>query len=45
MELAGDYAALNQFAVRQPGSNIPPIGPEAALTGVPSYFNGRAASN
>ncbi len=44
VELAGDYAAVSQFAARQPGSNIAPIGPDVALTAVPSYFNGRAAS-
>ncbi|MFM1981789.1 MAG: hypothetical protein RJB22_508 [Pseudomonadota bacterium] len=44
VELAGDYAAVSQFAARQPGSNEAPIGPAIALTAVPRYFNGRAAS-
>ena len=44
VELAGDYAAVSQFAARQPGSNIEAIGPGIALTAVPRYFNGRAAS-
>lgn len=44
VELAGDYAAVSQYAARQPGSAIAPIGPEVALTAVPRYFNGRAAS-
>ncbi len=44
VELAGDYAAVSQFSARQPGSNEAPIGPAIALTAVPRYFNGRAAS-
>ena len=44
VELAGDYAAVSQFVARQPGSNIEAIGPGIALTAVPRYFNGRAAS-
>ncbi|RJT25515.1 acyl-CoA dehydrogenase [Chakrabartia godavariana] len=44
VELAGDYAAVSQYAARQPGSNEAPIGPDVALTAVPRYFNGRAAS-
>ncbi|NBU83028.1 MAG: acyl-CoA dehydrogenase [Sphingomonadaceae bacterium] len=44
VELSGDYAAVSQFAARQPGSNEAVIGPDIALTAVPRYFNGRAAS-
>ena len=44
VELAGDYAAVCQIAARQPGSNEAPVGPEIALTAIPRYFNGRAAS-
>lgn len=44
VEMAGDYAAVSQYAARQPGSNETPVGPDIALTAVPRYFNGRAAS-
>ncbi len=44
VEIAGDYAAVDQFAARQPGSNDIPVGPESALPVTASYFNGRAAS-
>ena len=44
VELSGDYAAVSQFAARQPGSNEAAIGPDISLTAVPRYFNGRAAS-
>ena len=44
VSMAGDYAAVNQFEARQPGSPVPPLGPEIALTPLPSYLNGRAAS-
>ena len=44
VELSGDYAAVSQFAARQPGSNEAAIGPDIALTAMPRYFNGRAAS-
>ncbi len=44
VELSGDYAAVSQFAARQPGSNEAAIGPDIGLTAVPRYFNGRAAS-
>lgn len=44
VELSGDYAAVSQFAARQPGNNEAAIGPDIALTAVPRYFNGRAAS-
>ncbi len=44
VEVAGDYAAVNQFDARQPGSNATPIGPESALPVTARYFNGRAAS-
>jgi alkylation response protein AidB-like acyl-CoA dehydrogenase len=44
VEIAGDYAAVNQYEARQPGSNVTPIGPESALPVTARYFNGRAAS-
>lgn len=44
VEIAGDYAAVSQFAARQAGSNVQPVGPEDALPVTASYFNGRAAS-
>jgi acyl-CoA dehydrogenase len=44
VELAGDYAAVSQLAARQPGSNEAAVGSDIALTAVPRYFNGRAAS-
>ncbi|MFM8543198.1 MAG: acyl-CoA dehydrogenase family protein, partial [Chakrabartia sp.] len=39
VELAGDYAAVSQFAARQPGSNEAAIGPDIGLIAVPRYFN------
>ena len=44
VEIAGDFAAVSQFAARQAGSNVEPVGPEDALPVTASYFNGRAAS-
>ena len=44
VDLAGPYAAPDQQAARQPGSNVAPIGPDAAMLATPRYFNGRAAS-
>jgi acyl-CoA dehydrogenase len=44
VEIAGDYAAINQYGARQPGSNEAPVGPESVLPVTASYFNGRAAS-
>jgi alkylation response protein AidB-like acyl-CoA dehydrogenase len=44
VDLAGPYAAPDQYAARQPGSNVPPLGPDAAMLATPRYFNGRAAS-
>lgn len=44
LEVAGLYAAPDQPAAREAGSNIPPIGPEAVLTAMPRYLNNRAAS-
>ncbi len=44
VELAGDYGAVSQFAARQAGSNVEPVGPVDALPVTASYFNGRAAS-
>lgn len=44
VDLSGDYTMVNQFEARQPGSGVQPIGPAIALTAVPRYFNGRAAS-
>ena len=34
----------DQPAAREPGSNTPPIGPDALLTAMPRYLNDRAAS-
>jgi acyl-CoA dehydrogenase len=44
VELSGDYAAVSQFAARQPGSNVEPVGPAVALTAGARYFNGRAST-
>jgi acyl-CoA dehydrogenase len=44
LEVAGVYAAPDQPAAREPGSNIPPIGPDVLLTATPRYLNDRAAS-
>ncbi len=38
------YAMPNQHAARQPGANMAHVGPEHALTPVPTYLNNRAAS-
>ena len=38
------HPAPDQPAAREPGSNIPPIGPDAVLTAMPRYLNDRAAS-
>jgi acyl-CoA dehydrogenase len=44
IEAAGNYAAVEQTAARQPLSQLAYVGPENALTAVPRYFNNRAAS-
>ena len=44
VEAAGDYAAPDQHAARQPGSNLEPLGSDSAMVAAPRYFNGRAAS-
>ena len=44
LETAGLYAAADQPQARMPGSNVPPIGPDAALTAMPRYLNDRAAT-
>lgn len=44
LEVAGVYSAPDQPAAREPGSNTPPIGPDALLTAMPRYLNDRAAS-
>jgi len=44
LEVAGVYAAPDQPAAREAGSNIPPIGPDALLIAMPRYLNNRAAS-
>lgn len=44
VEVAGDYAAADQHAARQPGSNLPPLTTDFAMIAAPRYFNGRAAS-
>ena len=43
-EAAGAYAFVEQKAAREPGSNVPPIGPEHSLTAMARYLNDRAAS-
>lgn len=40
----GLYAAVDQPAAREAGSNVEPIGPEEGLVAVPRYLNNRAAS-
>ena len=40
----GAYAHVDQPDARQPGSNVPPIGPEEGLVAMPRYLNNRAAS-
>jgi len=40
----GPYAHVEQPAAREPGSNIPAVGPEQGLTAMPRYLNNRAAS-
>ena len=44
IEIAGPYAALDQFTARQPGSATEAIGPGDAMLAAPRYLNGRAAS-
>lgn len=44
LETAGVYAAVDQPLARQPGTNVDPVGPDAALTAMPRYLNDRAAS-
>ena len=44
LEIAGPYGAVEQYAARQVGSNVEPIGPQTALVAAARYFNGRAAS-
>ena len=44
LQVAGVYAAPDQPAAREAGSNITPIGPDAVLTAMPRYLNNRAAS-
>lgn len=44
LEVAGVYGGVEQPDAREPGSNIPPIGPEAMLIAMPRYLNNRAAS-
>ncbi len=40
----GDYAHVEQVDAREPGSNVPPVGPEEGLVAMPRYLNNRAAS-
>lgn len=44
LETAGFYAGVDQPDARQPGSNVPPIGPDGVLTAMPRYLNDRAAT-
>jgi alkylation response protein AidB-like acyl-CoA dehydrogenase len=41
---AGHYAGVEQRAAREPGANVPIVGPGAHLTAMPRYLNDRAAS-
>ena len=44
LDAAGAYAAVDQKAAREPGSNLDPVGPEHSLTVMARYLNDRAAS-
>ena len=44
VEASGHFGVVEQTAARQPLSQMAYVGPEAALTAVPRYFNNRAAS-
>ncbi|WP_312164520.1 acyl-CoA dehydrogenase family protein [Phenylobacterium sp.] len=44
LEVAGVHGGVDQPDAREPGSDVPPIGPEAVLTAMPRYLNDRAAS-
>jgi alkylation response protein AidB-like acyl-CoA dehydrogenase len=44
IEAAGQWGGVHQPAARQPGGNVPPVGPQAHLTSMPRYLNNRAAS-
>ncbi|MCC7265984.1 MAG: acyl-CoA dehydrogenase family protein [Caulobacteraceae bacterium] len=44
VEAAGAYAFVEQKAAREPGSNVPPVGPDHSLTAMARYLNDRAAS-
>jgi acyl-CoA dehydrogenase len=44
MQALGYYATPDQIEARAPGSNIPVIGPDYAVSATAAYFNDRAAS-
>ena len=44
IDLAGDYAGVDQPQARAAGSNVEPVGPAASLTPMARYLNNRAAS-
>jgi acyl-CoA dehydrogenase len=44
VEAAGHYAAVHQLSAREPGSNLPVVGPEHAMVLMARYLNNRAAS-
>ncbi|MGK2740758.1 acyl-CoA dehydrogenase family protein [Tepidicaulis sp. LMO-SS28] len=44
VEAIGYYMAPFEYKARVPGSNVPSVGPDYALTPVASYLNNRAAS-
>jgi alkylation response protein AidB-like acyl-CoA dehydrogenase len=44
IDIAGDYAMVEQPEARSPGSNIPPVGPDEHVEAMARYLNGRAAS-
>ena len=44
VEAAGHYASVHQVSAREPGSNLPIVGPEHAMVLMARYLNNRAAS-
>ncbi len=44
VEAIGAYAAVHQPKAREPGSNVPPVGPEHGLTSMARYLNDRAST-
>jgi acyl-CoA dehydrogenase len=44
VEALGEYAAPHQPDAREPGQNVPAVGPEGGVVAFPRYFNLRASS-